>query len=240
MKKSFLLTTLIAVAMWGSVSPAASQENLSLKTESGFEAGIGADLVSRFVWRGMDQESGVSLQPSMSFSWPCGLTLGAWGNSSISRISLNEVDFTLEYEISGFKALFTDYYWGGDFSSFSEDHYCELTLEYCFGEKFPLTMSWASMLFAGENGELDEYGDRMFSSYFNISYDFDIKGVKLSPSIGFNPWKSQYDDDFSVMDIVLKVEKEVHINDSITLPVSAQLIVSPAMDKSYLVLGLSF
>ena len=203
---------------------------------------LGADVVSRFVWRGMDDGSGASVQPSLDFSFK-GFTLSAWGSTSITDISAKEFDVSLSYEVGGFTATLTDYFWAGEdarYGHYRDDHFYELEASYNFGDRVPLTLSWATMLWAGESKELDEDGDRMFSTYVNASYDFDLHGVTITPSIGITPWKGQYSDSFDVMDVSLTASKELHITDNFTLPIYVQAIASPACDRTYLVFGITF
>ena len=213
---------------------ACAQDSLSVS--------LGADLVSRYVWRGMDQGSGVSLQPSLGLSYK-GVSLSAWGNASISELDVEEFDITLGYEIGGLSVGVTDYFWMGteaDYGRYTSDHFFELNLGYTVSEKVPLTLSWNTMFTAGKSAEYDEDGDRMYSSYFNVGYDFDVHGVSLAPAIGFNPWKSQYADKFAVMDISLTASKSIEFNERFSLPVFSQVVVSPANDKVYLIFGFSF
>lgn len=234
MKKLFYSAVAAVAAIFVTSTSAVAQDS--------FELNVGADIVSRYVWRGKDQDSGASLQPSMAFGYK-GLSLGAWGSTSFSELDPKEFDISLGYEIGGFSALFTDYFWAGEsaaYGHYKRDHFFELALAYCFGDNFPLTVSWATMLFGGESAELNADGDRMFSTYINLAYDFDIQGVSFTPSIGINPWESQFDDEFTVLDITLTGAKEIKITDSFSLPLFVQAIISPAFDKTYLVVGLSF
>lgn len=204
------------------------------------EVSVGADVVSRYVWRGMDQGSGASLQPTLSLSYG-GLSVGAWGSTSLSEIEPKEIDLSVGYSVGAFSAVLTDYFWAGEsakYGHYTDDHFLELGLSYVVADK--LTISWATMLALGESAELDEDGDRMFSTYVNFNYDIDVNGVIVSPYIGFSPWKSQYSDDFAVMDFGIKGAKDIKITDSFTLPVYAQAIFAPANDKAYLVFGITF
>lgn len=204
------------------------------------EFSLGADIVSRYVWRGMDQASGASFQPSLGFSWG-DFSIGAWGSTSIANLEAKEVDLSIGYSHGGFSATFTDYFWAGESASYgyyNDDHYFELALGYSF-EKVPLSISWATMLFGGETAELNADGDRMFSTYINLGYEFELAGVSFAPAIGINPWESQFSDEFDIMDITLTASKELKITESFTLPIFSQLIISPACDKTYLVFGLS-
>jgi len=211
--------------------------------ESESPVSFSADLVSRYVWRGMDQGQGASIQPTLEFS-KGGFSLGAWASTSIAQVTeVDEVDLYVSYSTDHFSATFTDYYWNGGkakYGDYGNDHYFELGLGYTVSEDVPLTFAWNTILFGGKSWEMDENDDRMFSSYFNAAYEFDVKGVSFTPAIGINPWKSQYDEDFSVMDITLTASKDFQITDKWTLPVMAQFIVSPATDKAFLVVGVTF
>ncbi|MCQ2204603.1 MAG: hypothetical protein MJZ15_09205 [Bacteroidales bacterium] len=216
---------------------------VSVSAQDSLSVSVGADLVSRYVWRGMDQASGVSVQPAFGLAIK-GLSLSAWGNCSVSNVEVDEIDLTLSYAAGDhFTFGLTDYFWMGasaDYGKYADDHFFELNLAYYVSDKVPLSIAWNTMLMGGKSGELDEDGDRMFSTYVNLGYAFDVHGVALEPAIGFNLWESQYHDKFSVMDITLKASKEIKITEHYSLPVFAQVIVSPAKDKAHLVFGISF
>lgn len=203
---------------------------------------ISADLVSRYIWRGMDQGSGVSVQPSLGFSYK-GLSLSAWGNCSVADVDVDEFDITLSYEAGPVTIGLTDYFWMGtnaSYGQYANDHFFELGIGYTVSDNVPLSLSWNTMLFGGKSGELDDKGNRMFSSYFNVAYAFDVHGISVTPAMGFNMWESQYYDKFSVLDITLTASKDIEFTDKFSLPVFAQVVVSPALDKAHLVFGLTF
>lgn len=210
---------------------------LPLKAQDKFEVSGGVDLVSNYVWRGMDQASGASFQPALGLSYK-GVSLGAWGSSSITDLDPQEFDITLGYSTGGFGISITDYWWAGTdapYGHYKDSHFFEGTISYNFGEKCPLTLSWSTM-FAG--GDKDESGDRYYSSYFSAAYDISLpKEITLTPAIGINPYKSMYDKDFNVMDISLKAAKDIKITDNFAIPLFVQAIVSPACDHTYLVAG---
>ncbi len=201
------------------------------------------DVVNKYIFRGAYQGGGASIQPSLSLEWGCGISLSAWGSTSIADFGNKEIDLSISYNIGGFTAYLYDMWWEGEgakYGHYKDDHYFDLELEYCFGEKVPLTILWSTFLFGGEAAELDEDGKRMYTSYLNLSYDFDVKGVALTPSIGINPWKSQMHDEFGVLEIGLKASKEIELTDKFSLPLFTQLIISPAYDDVHFVVGLTF
>lgn len=230
MKKRFLFGALCAAALF----PSAVVEG-----QDKFQVAGGADVVNDYVWRGMDQGFGASLQPNIALSFR-GFTLGAWGSTSISDLDKQEVDLSLTYAVGGFSAGITDYWWSGkgeDYGRYEDSHYWEANVAYTF-RKIPLTLAWNTM-FAG--ADKDGGGGRYYSSYFNASYAAALpKDVVLTPSVGINPYKSQYDEGFNVMDIGLKASKDIRLAEHFSMPIFVQALYSPAKDHLFLVAGLRF
>jgi hypothetical protein len=234
------------------------------------EFSVGADVVSSYVWRGVYQGGGVSVQPSVGFS-AGGFSLGAWGSSNLSGGN-KEVDFTLGYEVGGVSLSITDYWWAGEdafnYFKYGEDetaHVFEATVGYTLPvEAFPLSLTW-STVFAGADG-LNSDGKRAYSSYLELSYPFTVKDVALSATLGLVPWGTSlyggevwedtdgdgvndsfvgglYNypaDGLSVVNVGLKATKEIKITDSFSLPVFGQVIANPRSEDIFFVLGVSF
>lgn len=214
----------------------------TLKAQDQLEVTIGADFVNKYVWRGFDQGSGASIQPTLGLAWK-GISLTAWGSTSITALEPKEFDVTLGYSIAGFNVSVTDYWWNGEsgnYGYFKDHHYYEAALGYCFGEKVPLSLSVA-MMFAG--GDKNVEGHQNYSTYFNVAYDINCPGdITLTPSVGLSTKSYLYTDKkiSGFTDISLKGAKEIKITDRFSVPVFAQVTVSPVMDKVYLVFGMSF
>lgn len=206
------------------------------------EVSLGADVVNKYVWRGFDQASGASIQPSLGIAYK-GLSLSAWGSTSITDLNPKEVDIALGYSIGGFGITVTDYWWSGEgakYGHYKNSHYFEGMLSYNFGESFPLQLSAATM-FAGADKDTED--DQCYSTYFNAAYDIACPaGITLTPSIGVTTRSYMYTGDkkSGITDISLKASKEVKVTNSFSIPLFAQFIVSPVMDKTYLVFGMSF
>ena len=127
-----------------------------------------ADFVSDYIWRGLDQNSGFSIQPSLTLSYK-GLSLNAWGSQTLSKWGVNdngggakEFDINLSYAIKGFSVTVSDYWWSGTdmpYGYYEDAHYFEGTLAYNFGEtfdKFALNISWSTMFAGGDKFVLGE------------------------------------------------------------------------------------
>lgn len=241
MKAKLIIASVLGAAMTFS-SAVSAQEKVTVHGN--------IDLVSNYVWRGMDQHSGFSVQPTLGLSYK-GFSLSAWGSQSITNSTkrdVQELDINLSYTIGGFSATLTDYWWGGlhnPYGYYKEGpadnpidggHHFEATLTYNFGNKVPLTLAWSTW-FAGADLRTDN-NKRSYSTYINASYDIACPAeITLTPSIGFTPWKGYYNDKAAIADIMLKASKDVVLSDRITLPVFVQAIASPINDHVYLVAG---
>ena len=96
-------------------------------------------------------------------------------------------------------------------------------------------------MFAGDKNPVTD--KKVTSCYFNVSYDINCPGdVVLTPAVGVSTKSYMYADKkiSGFTDISLTAAKDIKITDSFSVPIFASVIVSPAMDKTYLVFGLSF
>ena len=241
MKTKIIIASIMGAALTLS-SAASAQEKVTVNGN--------IDLVNNYVWRGMDQNSGFSVQPTLGLSYK-GLSLSAWGSQSLTNNAdrdVQELDINLSYSTGGLSATLSDYWWGGlhnPYGYYKEGpadnpvdggHHFEATLAYNFGDKLPLTLSWSTW-FAGADLRT-ESGNRSYSTYINASYDIACPAdVTLTPSVGFTPWQGYYNDKAAITDISLKASKDVALSDKLSLPVFVQAIASPINDHVYLVAG---
>ena len=75
MKTKIIIASIMGAALTLS-SAASAQEKVTVNGN--------IDLVNNYVWRGMDQNSGFSVQPTLSLSYK-GLSLSAWGSQSLTN-----------------------------------------------------------------------------------------------------------------------------------------------------------
>ena len=75
MKTKIIIASILGAAMTFS-SAASAQEKVTVNGN--------IDLVNNYVWRGMDQNSGFSVQPTLGLSYK-GLSLSAWGSQSLTN-----------------------------------------------------------------------------------------------------------------------------------------------------------
>jgi len=206
----------------------------------------GADLVSRYNWRGLDFGDAASLQPYLRFEYG-GLKAGFWGSYSTEY---EEIDTWASYTLSSQKAgsvtaIVTDLYYpyaGIRFFNFNNyddpkgpgAHTVEIGLSYAAPEQFPITVS----------GYIDVYNDAGNNAYFQLDYPFSIKdtdlGIFLGATSGSIKNPSVYlSDDVEVINIGLKATRKLQINSNLEIPVSATYVLNPQQEISYFIFGLS-
>lgn len=67
-----------------------------------------ADFVSDYIWRGADQNSGFSVQPSLTLGY-AGFSINVWGSQTLSRWNVEtpakEFDINLSYSLNNFGTI---------------------------------------------------------------------------------------------------------------------------------------
>ena len=222
---------------------AATMLPMTSQAQNKFTVNGDVTFVSDYVWRGADQMSGFSVQPSLTLGY-AGFSLNVWGNQTLSKWEdgqgAKEFDINLSYSYKNFSVTVSDYWWAGSnmpYGYYKNDHYFEGTLAYSFGESFPLSLSWSTM-FAG--GDKDENGDLMASSYISASYPISLPAdITLTPSVGFTPWEGMYWDKAAFTDISLTASKDIKVTEHFSIPVFVQAVVAPVYDRTYILGGIS-
>ncbi len=201
---------------------------------------LGADVVSRYVWRGTDYGESASVQPALSFSTG-GFEIGTWASYAMNPegAPANEHDIWASFTAGAVTVGVTDYYFpnaGFDFFNFDGDgdggHLIEPFVSLSGPESFPLTFYAA--YFA--------HNDPDNSIYLNASYPVAVDGVDLSIGVGASPVESALygTDGFGIIELNLSASKSIPVTDGFALPLSVAYILNPYAEKSFLVVGLSF
>jgi len=205
------------------------------------ELNAGTDIVSQFIWRGMNLGS-AAFQPSLGISWK-GLSLSVWGNIGFARWEdAKEIDLILNYTFKGFSVGVTDY-WTNEadpryfyYKNGGTGHVFEASLGYDFGF---LRASWQT-IFAGNDGQ-NMSGNRAYSSYLEIAAPFKWLTCDWEATLGVVPYATSYyeTEGFRVTNISLRVAREVPITRKFGLPLFVQLVGNPNSKHLYFVGGLS-
>ena len=233
MKKIFTILAVVVLSL-NALTPAKAQDKV--------EASVGADFVSRYIWRGLDLGE-VSFQPTLGLDWK-GLSLSAWGSVGISNPGdTKEFDLTLSYSIGGFNIGVTDYWFDAGldplnryfmYRSDCTNHVFEANIGYDFGFA---AIQWYTN-FAGNDG-VNPAGKRAFSSYLELSAPFTLGGADWSAALGMVPFATDFygTEKFAVVNLSLTASKEIAITDSFSIPVFAQVAANPYSREAFFVIG---
>ncbi|HEC42816.1 MAG TPA: hypothetical protein ENI20_08325 [Bacteroides sp.] len=233
--KKITYISLLLFALSISLAPYSQLQAQDDESESPIS--IGADLVSRYVWRGTDLGTSPSIQPYIEVGFG-GFAIGALGAYTTNLPGVQEMDLYANYTYNDLVTVgITDYFFpdeiGGynyfDYKNDSSGHIFEAMASFNGLEDLPLS----AMI--GYNF----YGDNSF--YIELGYGFSMFDIFLGAGNGIytveDPGQS---DKFGIVNIGISASKEISITDNYGIPISAALITNPNSKGIHLVFGISF
>ena len=269
-RPSLLLICLCVAGMLQAQDEKVREEIETEKEDNSATIIFGADLMSRYVWRGIDFGNSPAIQPNLSFAWK-GLSLGAWGSYAFAKhsIELNdtvvdggtyaETDLFISYTIGSFTLMVFDYFTVNGLNPNDGNHYFNYSnattghsLEGCLSfegpEKFPIEVMASTMLYGADKNQDSTgiYGSgtkNNYSTYFELAYKIHLKkiDVELKPFIGGIPFGSSWYGPYpGVTNLGLTAKKEIPVTAQYSLPVQVSLIANPQAQSVFFVFGISF
>ncbi len=224
------------------------------------QVSIGADIVSRYVWRGTDFGESMSIQPALTFA-KGGFEAGAWASYAVSpeAAGANESDlwfaYTIETSSGTISAGMVDYYFPApDAAEFftTDAHTFEPYVNYTGPEAFPVKL-FAGVAYAPGGGDDDDHDhkddhdhddhakDREASLYLEGSIPFSVGDTELNIHAGAVPGSSDFygTNGNAVVNVGITATQPINVTDSFMLPVSVAYILNPYTERSFLVFGVS-
>jgi hypothetical protein len=213
---------------------------IKAEDDNGPALDVGADIMSRYVWRGLDYSSSPSIQPTIEFS-AYGFSIGYWGAFTTNGLGAQEADLYLGYTIVDmFYIGATDYFFpmaetmnSQNYFEYDEDltgHVFEVNAGFTGTEKIPVSLMF----------NYNFYGsDANNSVYIELAYNGKIGDNAFDVFLGITTDQGIYGNDFGVVNFGITGHKEVEITDKFTLPVQASFITNPQAENIYLVFGFS-
>lgn len=221
----------------------------------GVSLNVGADLMSRYVFRGTDYGNSPSIQPSFT------LTAGSFEIGCCGAIAFNsyyqEIDLYAKYSIGGFSVLLTDYYipsMTGEpaapdlryfvYNDKTTAHTLEGAVSYQFPESFPLKV-FASVFFYGNDKrwgydpDKDIHEETYYSSYIELGYPLKIADNNLDIFLGLTPTADAFGNSFGVVNLGVSGSKKVKITSEFELPIKSSVIFNPQASKVYFLFGIT-
>jgi hypothetical protein len=220
---------------------------------------FGADLVSRYVWRGKDYGNSPAIQPNVAFS-VAGLKVGVWGSYSMvyNPVTGNYAEFDpyISYTYKWFTLGITDYFATNgispndnkyfNYNSKTTWHTYEACLSFNGTEKVPLQIYVGTLFYGADKGKdsTGVYGlgtDNNYSTYLEASYQFYVKGIGVKPFIGGIPFGSAWYGPYGgVINCGFTLSKSLKLSKEYELPLFASVVGNPQAQNVFLVFGLSF
>ncbi len=205
---------------------------------------LNADIVSRYVWRGMLLSATPNIQPSVTYSYG-GFSAGFWGSYAVAA-PFAEIDIFLTYEIGSFSFTLNDYYVEDEtdlslnnyflWKNETTPHALEGVVAFGGTESFPLSLSVATIFYGLDK---DANAKNYMSTYIELGYPANIGGTDVNFFVGGTPKEGMYATKAGLVNVGAGVSKEIKITDSFSLPVSSSIIVNPAAKDIFFVFGFS-
>lgn len=203
--------------------------------------GASVELTSKYLWRGQEYGEAPTIFPTLSYTTG-GLCIYATGAYTFDN-SWREADLGVSYTIKDFTLGVVDYYYPTptgerdklfEFDKDKTGHLFEGCLTYT-PSKLPIS-AMLSTIFYGADKNLD--GDQAWSTYAELGYHYDFSETNIfSVALGASLNKSFYNNfetGFSIVNIALKYQTAIPTGKKYSIPVSAQYVINPQKEKSYI------
>jgi hypothetical protein len=234
---------------------ATDSEPEKAKPESNVKLNVGADIMSRYIWRGTDYGHSPSIQPTLSLS-AGGFEIGGWGAIATNSF-YQEIDLYAKYTLKNFSLILTDYYIpsvtgvssspDSSYFNYADEetaHSLEGSLLYKGGEKLPLWLQGSVFFYGndkrwGYEAAKDTTNQTYFSTYIEAGYSLAIKENSADFFIGFTPWAGAYGNTLGVVNLGVTGYRKIKITENFALPLKASLIFNPQSSNVYFAFGIT-
>lgn len=219
-----------------------------IDTANNISFSFNADIVSRYIWRGLPLNLNPNIQPYASLTYK-NLTFGAWGSYAIAE-PYAEVDLYLSYTASIFTITLNDYYLeeetdlpANDFFQYRNydtacsPHALEASISFDGTDNLPLYIS-ASTMFYGN--DVDDNNENYYSTYIEASYEFEIGENSIELFLGGTPGLGIYAENAAIVNTGINMSREIQIGAKFGLPVNSSLILNPNAKNIFFVFGFTF
>jgi hypothetical protein len=251
-----VLTIFVLVAVTSlTLNAQEGSESSTPKKKCDIDIVVGADIMSRYIWRGTDYGDSPSIQPTLAVTIN-NFEIGCWSAIATNN-NYKEIDIYAKYTLKKFSITLTDYYipFANGVSSSPDNRYfvygnkktahtLEASLQYKAGEKFPLWVTGGIFFYGndkrwGYNTTKDNNETTYFSSYLEMGYTFTKNENSADVFVGFTPYAGAYGSKLGFVNIGVTGTKNIKITDSYELPVKASLIFNPQTSAAFFAFGIT-
>jgi hypothetical protein len=214
--------------------------------EKKMEIDFGADLVSSYIWRGIQFSEGPNIQPGIALKkgeFECGI----WGSSNFTT-NFYEIDLFASYTLKGFTIGIVDYFLMDnnaintksnyfDYSKNTTNHFIELSIGYENPGKYPFRLMVSSFVYGADR---DLNNNNYYATYIEFGYILNTEKLNFDFFIGGTINDNfVYLNDKGIIYLGFKVEKGIEINDKFSLPVYLSFVTNPVRENVFLVFGIT-
>ena len=214
---------------------------------------ISTDVVSRYIWRGMDYGNAPSIQPTLSYT-KGGFEIGAWGAFGING-NYNEIDPYAKYTLKGFSLTLTDYFVNNgsnpnethyfNYDQWSTNHTLEGALQYKGPDKFPISILVGTYFYGNDrkvkvdstSSSITSTYAQYYSTYIELGYTVKYKKKSFDIFLGLTPALGAYGNTFGVVNAGITTYRTIEITNKFSIPFKASVIANPQASNLFFVLG---
>ncbi len=215
------------------------------KKQSEFTITPSVAITNVHLWRAFASGTAPCIEPNINFKYK-NLSLDMWASYAIDN-SYKEIDFILTYSIKNFSIMFSDYYCpvAGKPEQFANlknsetDHLFEIKTDFFISEKFPLSLSAAVFLAGSDVERVDGKVNQLYSTYFELSYPFNIVHTPIKLEVGMTPAKGMYADEAKIYNYGMTITKPIKISQKYSLPTQYKLVYNSDEDILHFAIILS-
>lgn len=192
---------------------------------------ISADLLNRWNWRGLNNVTGAVIQPDIGYSFG-NFSIGAWTNYSLADNRATEFDSYLWYESPlGFNIEINDFFTPNELAEDGnflnpDFHILEVGARQQFGN-----LSLGGWYWFNYNDDI--YFEAVWEMNYNIR-------IVMGGGRGYYTDPLNFNNKWSLCNIGLWLEKEIHITDTYSQPVVGRVVYNPEADQITMVFGFNF
>ncbi len=210
---------------------------------------LGADFVSRYVWRGCELDPYPHIEPyatiDLDLSDQFNLNFGVYSSYGFAG-EYAENDFILELgyesEFGTLTAKVADYFFPFlhiPFTNFTNDttgaHTVETSLAYTGTESFPIRFLISQNVHGYDPDIHSLYLEAgLFTTINDIDFDIFIGAAK-----GYSVWHSVNTDKLEIVNTGVSLQKVIKITEDFSIPTGVSFVYNPHQKNSYLIFTLS-
>lgn len=227
---------------------------------------ISAQVVSRYVWRGIDIGGNIPfIHPGIDLELgneKHSFDFGLWGAYAIGRKSDEEIDLFVTYTFNELLELtFTDYFTydgspdGYDLFNYRDGvtpHLLEAQVGFLGTEKLPVSMHFAMMIYGNDARRINADGTQgriFYSKYAELGYEKEFSNATMNFFIGAafdkansdRPEETFYGNEKpGIVNLGCSFEKAILISEKFMPKLEISFISNPSLKTAFMVAGLTF